>query len=247
MGPRSIAENLLAVEQDYLCEVTPMSGMCLKWTISGDTIYMQQSLDTGVAETWHGLGFADVEPFNMGLSDFIVSFFGGNNYTGVRDLYKYDAGNNYPCWDVLTQCSADGGSAGRMDLADGTTERRDGLSVSSWSRKLVTGDFKDSEITAESKRVMFAYGKDDYFTYHGKLQQSSCNVNFFTMETDCGGNVDPAAGVWVCSVCSHQYDPAADGDGKAFEDLPEDWVCPVCAQPKSAYQKAADEALEALV
>ena len=24
---------------------------------------------------------------------------------GVKDLYKYDAGNGYPCWDVLFECS----------------------------------------------------------------------------------------------------------------------------------------------
>merc|ERR1719320_321684 len=27
------------------------------------------------------------------------------NYTGVKDLFKYDAGNGYPCFDVLHECS----------------------------------------------------------------------------------------------------------------------------------------------
>jgi len=39
----------------------------------------------------------------------------------------------------------------------------------------------------------------------------------------------------ACSICEHEYDPKADGDGRAFEDLPEDWVCPVCGAPKSKY------------
>lgn len=47
----------------------------------------------------------------------------------------------------------------------------------------------------------------------------------------------PAAAQYECSVCSHVYDPEQDGSGKAFEDLPEDWVCPVCAQPKSSYHE----------
>merc|ERR1719414_484524 len=38
---------------------------------------------------------------------------------------------------------------------------------------------------------------------------------------------------WVCSVCAHVYDADQDGAGAAFEDLPDDWVCPVCPQPKS--------------
>lgn len=43
--------------------------------------------------------------------------------------------------------------------------------------------------------------------------------------------------------CGYVYDPAAgDPDhgiaaGTAFEDLPEDWVCPVCGAPKDVFEK----------
>ena len=46
---------------------------------------------------------------------------------------------------------------------------------------------------------------------------------------------------YVCDVCGYEYDPAAgDPDsgiapGTAFEDLPEDWVCPVCGASKSDF------------
>ena len=39
----------------------------------------------------------------------------------------------------------------------------------------------------------------------------------------------------VCDICGYTYDPAAgDPDngieaGTAWEDLPDDWVCPECA------------------
>ena len=35
---------------------------------------------------------------------------------------------------------------------------------------------------------------------------------------------------WVCSVCGYVY----DGD-VPFEELPEDWVCPLCGEPKSVF------------
>lgn len=38
--------------------------------------------------------------------------------------------------------------------------------------------------------------------------------------------------VWVCSVCGYEY----DGD-VPFEELPEDWKCPLCGQPKSVFTK----------
>ena len=49
---------------------------------------------------------------------------------------------------------------------------------------------------------------------------------------------------YVCSVCGYEYDPE-EGDpdngiepGTAFEDLPEDWCCPVCGAEKSDFEPA---------
>ena len=46
-----------------------------------------------------------------------------------------------------------------------------------------------------------------------------------------------ASGKYVCSVCGYVYDPA-EHDGIAFEDLPDDWKCPRCRQPKEKFNKA---------
>ena len=44
-------------------------------------------------------------------------------------------------------------------------------------------------------------------------------------------------GKYICSVCGYVYDPA-EHDGVAFEDLPADWLCPRCKQPKDKYNRA---------
>lgn len=49
--------------------------------------------------------------------------------------------------------------------------------------------------------------------------------------------VKEASGKFVCSVCGYVYDPA-EHDGVAFADLPEDWRCPRCKQPKDKFNKA---------
>ncbi|MDR1385411.1 MAG: rubredoxin [Planctomycetaceae bacterium] len=47
---------------------------------------------------------------------------------------------------------------------------------------------------------------------------------------------------YVCSVCDYIYDQSAgdpDGNiapGVAFEDIPDDWVCPVCGVGKSDFE-----------
>ncbi len=43
---------------------------------------------------------------------------------------------------------------------------------------------------------------------------------------------------YVCLDCAYEYDEAKEG--RLFADLPPDWTCPVCAAPKSLYEKVAD-------
>ena len=41
---------------------------------------------------------------------------------------------------------------------------------------------------------------------------------------------------WVCTVCGYVYDPA-ENDGVSFEELPEDYVCPLCSVGKDQFEK----------
>ena len=56
--------------------------------------------------------------------------------------------------------------------------------------------------------------------------------------------IKTATGKYICSVCGYVYDPSVgDPDngiapGTKFEDLPEDWHCPRCKQPKEKFNKA---------
>ena len=67
---------------------------------------------------------------------------------------------------------------------------------------------------------------------------------------ECLGAVDPLASKeavarkWVCPSCGYVYDPEK-GDpgngappGTAWEELPEDWRCPLCAAGKGRFEGA---------
>ncbi len=48
---------------------------------------------------------------------------------------------------------------------------------------------------------------------------------------------------YVCEVCGYIYDPE-EGDpdngiepGTKFEDIPDDWECPICGVPKDDFVK----------
>ena len=40
---------------------------------------------------------------------------------------------------------------------------------------------------------------------------------------------------YECTVCGYVYDE--EDTGTKWEDLPDDWTCPVCGAPKSAFEK----------
>ncbi|WP_315166542.1 rubredoxin [Metaclostridioides mangenotii] len=51
---------------------------------------------------------------------------------------------------------------------------------------------------------------------------------------------------YICTACGYIYDPAVgDSDngvapGTKFEDIPDDWVCPLCGVPKSDFEKVEE-------
>jgi len=55
-------------------------------------------------------------------------------------------------------------------------------------------------------------------------------------------------GSYVCSVCSYIYDEtkgipeAGITPGTRWEDLPEDWICPICGATKAEFDKQSESA-----
>ncbi len=53
--------------------------------------------------------------------------------------------------------------------------------------------------------------------------------------------------LWKCSVCGYIYDytkgdPFGAAPGTFFENLPEDWTCPICGVRKNKYKPAPPDA-----
>lgn len=84
------------------------------------------------------------------------------------------------------------------------------------------GEVEDAGMASATQPMTYAY-------YHEVVKGKSPK-NAPTYQEETPPKQDKP--VYVCSVCGHVY----DGD-IPFEELPEDWVCPVCKQPKSVFQK----------
>lgn len=97
----------------------------------------------------------------------------------------------------------------------------------------------DAEITSEDTPMTYAY-------YHqvknGKAPQAAPT---YIKEENANAVIDKAANndKYQCSICGYIYDPLiGDPDGgikpgTSFENLPDNWVCPVCGAGKADFTK----------
>jgi|BioPla2DNA2_1021312.scaffolds.fasta_scaffold09645_7 flavin reductase (DIM6/NTAB) family NADH-FMN oxidoreductase RutF/rubredoxin len=87
------------------------------------------------------------------------------------------------------------------------------------------GKVLDADFISEGVPMTYAY-------YH-KVIKGKSPKNAPTYIADGGENMEKnTEAKYVCSVCGYEY----DGD-IPFEELPDDYTCPVCGQPKSVFVK----------
>ncbi len=102
------------------------------------------------------------------------------------------------------------------------------------------GEVGDAEILKAGSCMTYSY-------YHevkrGKAPKTAPTYIEEQVEEETKGG--GAMAKYECTVCGYVYDPA-EGDpdadikpGTAFDDLPEDWVCPVCGAGKEDFEKGA--------
>lgn len=88
------------------------------------------------------------------------------------------------------------------------------------------GEICDAVVTEPESREM------TYRYYHEVLKASAPkNAPTYIAPKENG---ETKGEQWKCSVCGYLYD---DMGGTAFEDLPEDWVCPICGVGKDMFNK----------
>ena len=105
---------------------------------------------------------------------------------------------------------------------------------------LFVGEMVDGDVIDGSQPPLtYAYYRD---VKKGKSPKNA--PTFIEPEKiEPAGKAPAPSGKYVCTVCGHIYDPA-EGDpdagipaGTPFEDLPDNWVCPVCGVTKADFAK----------
>lgn len=89
------------------------------------------------------------------------------------------------------------------------------------------GEVSDCDVMKDDTPMTYAY-------YHNVIKgKSPKNAPTYNPDAETKEKEDTKmTEKWVCSVCGYIY----DGD-TPFEELPEDYKCPVCGQPKDKFVK----------
>ena len=83
------------------------------------------------------------------------------------------------------------------------------------------GEVMDADVLKAGTPMTYAY-------YHKVLKGKTAAKAPTYIAPEAG----QTAAKYVCKICGYVY------DGKVpFEELPDDWLCPVCGAPKSQFEK----------
>ena len=100
------------------------------------------------------------------------------------------------------------------------------------------GRVKDADILSEDKPMTYEY----YHKVKGGVSPKTAPTYSSMVDKETkkdGEKMDK----YVCKVCGYVYDPEkGDPDngvepGTKFEDIPDDWVCPICGVGKEEFEK----------
>lgn len=106
------------------------------------------------------------------------------------------------------------------------------------------GEVADCGITGSGTPMTYSYYRE---VLCGKTPPTAPSHTAFEtcdVETKPKGKEDSGMKKYVCNICGYVYDPEmGDPDGgiepgTTFEDIPDDWVCPVCGVGKDQFSPA---------
>ncbi len=88
------------------------------------------------------------------------------------------------------------------------------------------GEVIDADVLKKEEPMTYSY-------YHKVVKgKSPKNAPTYLPEEDKKEEVKIDEAKWVCGICGYVYDGS-----EPFENLSEDYKCPICKQPKSVFQK----------
>jgi flavin reductase (DIM6/NTAB) family NADH-FMN oxidoreductase RutF/rubredoxin len=178
--------------------------------------------------TWEYVSESKVFSISVLAQDTPLSFVGQFGFKTGRDTNKFE-GVKYKTGQT--------GSPVVLDNAVSYLEAKVIQKVDVGTHTIFIGEVVEGEVLSDKTALTYEYYRQVKQGTTPKTAPSYVEIK---------KEAPPAAkklASYKCSVCGYVYDPAlGDPDGgikpgTSFEDIPTDWVCPVCGAEKSQFEK----------
>lgn len=170
-----------------------------------------------------------------------MQFIGRFGFKSGRDIQKFE-GVNYKLGVT--------GAPIVLDHAVAFVEAEITESIGPGTHTLFVGNVVNAEILDDAEPMTYAYYHQVKRGKSPKTAPTYIAPEPKAEETHKQEAVAAPMQKWVCKVCGYVYDPAVgDSDGgvapgTAFEDVPDDWICPVCGVGKDEFEPLTEAAEE---
>jgi flavin reductase (DIM6/NTAB) family NADH-FMN oxidoreductase RutF/rubredoxin len=155
-----------------------------------------------------------------------MNFIGLFGFKSGRDMDKF-IGVNYKLGSTDSPIV--------LDNTIGYLEVRVTGSMDVNTHTLYIGNVVEAEVTSDEEPMTYAY----YHQVKGGVSPKTAPTYIKPESEQAKGGMQK----YKCTVCGYIYDPEkGDPDsgikpGTPFEELPDDWVCPVCGASKDQFEK----------
>lgn len=154
------------------------------------------------------------------LKKFAVSILGENSAPSIIGTFGFQSGKDADKFDGVDYSVKEYMPVLNDACAYVTCEVIDTMETD--THTVFLGKVTDADVLSDDTPMTYAY-------YHNVIKGKSPKnaPTYIPEEQTASGDK------YVCDVCGYVY----DGD-VPFDELPDDWVCPVCKQPKSKFSKS---------
>jgi flavin reductase (DIM6/NTAB) family NADH-FMN oxidoreductase RutF/rubredoxin len=177
--------------------------------------------------TWEYINESKVFSVSVLAQDTPLSFVGQFGFKTGRDTHKFEA---------VKYKLGQTGSPVVLDNTVSYLEAKVIQQVDVGTHTIFIGEVIEGEVLSDKNALTYEY-------YRQVKQGTTPKTAPSYVEVKKEKEAAPKMPKYKCSVCGYIYDPAVgdpDGGikpGTAFEDIPKDWVCPVCGAEKSQFEK----------
>ncbi len=219
----------------------------------GNTVFQVTSEPEQIAISCHKKNFSTEKIMNSGI--FSVSVLKKDADTSLIGQFGFMSGEEIDKFHNVEIVTAKTGAPIVVDSAVAWFDCKVVSTQDMGTHVLIVGEVVDSDLILDEEPLTYAYYREKYkmlspknsptYIEKSKLEEESRTDSEIKSEpsenpSEPTGTMD----VYTCTVCGYQYDPE-EGDptigippGTPFEELPEDYRCPICNAGKEYFTKS---------